>query len=62
MIACTIASHDTAKLDLAWWQRLPLIGPATVFDADEHGPAERYEQRDCPKCGSTLCMRFEVQP
>lgn len=50
---CTIESHAKAKLDLAWWQALPLLG-VNVFDADELGPAERIESRNCPHCESTL--------
>lgn len=51
---CT-APHAALKLDRALWATLELVGVQKV-EADETGPAEVYELRNCA-CGSTLGLK-----
>ena len=53
---CTVCkcSHDDLKRDAARWSALPFVGFQLV-DADEYGPAEKYECRNAA-CGSTLLV------
>ncbi len=51
MNGCT-KNHKQLKTDVTLWNKLVIVG-IQVVEADETGPAERYELRDCP-CGSTL--------
>lgn len=58
-LVCSSAVHEALKADDAAWLRLALVGVQLV-DADEFGPAERLELRNCV-CNSTLCRSLEVQ-
>lgn len=49
--------HEALKRDAAAWSRLAYVGMQRV-PADEYGPAEAYELRDC-SCGSTLAIQIE---
>lgn len=49
---CTRAYHEAIKADEIRWRSLKYVG-VQVIEADEHGPEERTELRDC-HCGSTL--------
>jgi hypothetical protein len=53
--------HPALKADPAAWAALPLVGVQRI-PADETGPAETLELRNCnaPGCGSTLAKA--VQP
>lgn len=53
-MSCPIASHDALKRDPAAWSALRYVGIQHT-PADETGPAEDLELRDCP-CGSTLSL------
>lgn len=55
---CSEASHLATKLDPAKWSGLTHIGD-TVFEADEDGPYERYEHRNC-SCHTTLVVIFDA--
>ena len=55
---CTTKQHEEIKADPKRWITLEYIGE-NVFAADEFGPAERYEQRNCT-CGSTLGVCFKL--
>jgi hypothetical protein len=55
---CTKASHDALKLTRSLWNALQLVGYQS-FDADEYGPAQRIELRNCG-CGSTLALDLLV--
>ena len=55
---CTNASHAALKTS-AIWPTLKLVGIQHT-PADEYGPAETLELRDCP-CGSTLAVRLPQQ-
>lgn len=37
------------------WSQLPLVGIQHT-PADDHGPAEDLELRNCPECHSTLAV------
>ena len=54
---CT-QDHDAIKADPQRWVKLVHIGD-TVFEADETGPAERIEMRNCT-CGSTLAISIKL--
>jgi len=49
-------NHTALRADLTLWLTLPLVG-IQVVEADETGPAERIELRDC-SCGSTLARKL----
>jgi hypothetical protein len=51
--ACPPGAHDALKADAARWAALPLLGVQHT-EADDEGPAEDTELRDCPDCRSTL--------
>lgn len=51
------APHATLKADRSLWEQLPYLG-VTRFEADETGPAEVIEFRNCA-CGSTLALKVE---
>lgn len=51
MTVCPVSVHEALKHSDRW-PTLRLLGVQLV-DADESGPAERYEVRNCA-CGSTL--------
>lgn len=55
---CTQADHAAIKADPQRWVKLVHIGD-NVFEADETGPAERIEQRNC-SCGSTLAISIKL--
>lgn len=44
--------HEVLKRDAAAWSSLPLVGVQRI-EADESGPREDIELRNC-SCGSTL--------
>jgi hypothetical protein len=54
---CLPATHEAMKVEPVW-SSLAYVG-ANVFDADETGPAERHEHRNC-ECGSTLTRVFTI--
>lgn len=54
---CSEASHLAMKLDPIKWSALRHIGD-TVCEADETGPYERYEHRNCT-CHTTLVVIFD---
>lgn len=54
---CT-QSHDALKIDVALWNRLPLVGVQHA-PADDWGPEERLELRNCA-CGSTLAVSIDA--
>ncbi len=49
-------NHAALKSDPVAWGRLALVGHQHT-EADEYGPAETLELRDC-SCGSTLAIRL----
>lgn len=49
---CKREDHEALKADAATWTALELVG-VQVTPADEYGPEERLELRNC-RCGSTL--------
>ncbi len=56
---CTQEKHNELKLDRVRWAGLKLIGHQHV-EADETGPAETYEYRNC-SCGSTLAININTE-
>lgn len=60
--ACTTTSHESIKADAALWALCvaPPKGPVLAIPADEDEPelypAYVVEMRNCPACGSTLCV------
>jgi len=52
-MSCTNASHEDDKRDELRWRSMRHRGFIQV-PADETGPAETLDLRDCPLCGSTL--------
>lgn len=50
---CSAESHNALKSDESAWSQLPYVG-VQVIEADETGPAEALELRNC-RCHSTLC-------
>lgn len=50
---CSVAHHEALKSDETRWQMLHYVG-LQLIDADDEGPAEALELRNC-ECGSTLC-------
>jgi hypothetical protein len=57
-LVCSQALHNALKADDAAWATLPLVGVQHI-DADEDGPAESLELRNCA-CGSTLCKSIPL--
>ncbi len=55
----TQAAHQLLKRNQLLWRQLEYVG-VQVFHADEDGPEERLELRNCT-CGSTLARRIEVR-
>lgn len=55
MCAACGVSHDDLKRDTARWSALPFVGLQLV-EADEFGPAEKYEVRNA-LCNSTLLLQ-----
>lgn len=53
--------HAAIKADHARWSQLELVG-RQVTPADETGPREVLELRNCPCCHSTLAVLVEVTP
>ena len=58
---CSAADHIAIKSDPARWSQLKHIGDQHIA-ADDAGPAERIELRNCNVCHSTLALSFEVAP
>lgn len=54
---CSKAHHDALRSNLKLWTALRFVGIQHV-EADETGPAERLELRDC-SCGSTLARKLD---
>ncbi len=50
-------SHDVLKSTPALWASLAYIGVQRI-DADETGPAEAYELRNCP-AGGTISVELQ---
>lgn len=49
--------HAAIKADPAKWQTLKLRGVFHI-EADETGPAENIENRNCTECDTTLSLSF----
>jgi hypothetical protein len=58
---CPIEYHEALKADPKRWSELPQK-KVEYIEADEDGPAETWDVRDCPKCGSTLVKRTIGNP
>lgn len=55
---CPVETHEEMKRDEIAWRAMRLVGVQDIA-ADDHGPAERLELRNC-SCGSTLARVLEV--
>lgn len=53
--ACTERFHDQLKASTKAWQEMPLRGFQPGFQ-----PADLYELRNCPRCGSTLALPVDT--
>lgn len=57
-LACTKSVHEAIKADARAWAGLQYIG-RQYTPADEYGPAETLELRNCA-CGSTLAIEVAL--
>ena len=58
---CSTAYHDALKTDPSKWAKLEHRGYQHI-EADEEGPAETLEYRDCDRCPSTLSKVMKGPP